>query len=63
MTFNNIPISDWYISISAISIIAIFILTVEIGIKYFKFSFLYTRKFIHIGRIGIPFIRILCYFE
>jgi uncharacterized protein (TIGR00297 family) len=47
-TFKSIPLSDWYISLVAISIIFIFLLTVEIGVKYFNFSFLYTRKFIHI---------------
>lgn len=47
-TFYSVPTTDWYISIFAISIISFFLLTVEIGIKYFNIPLIYTRKFIHI---------------
>jgi uncharacterized protein (TIGR00297 family) len=46
--FNSVPITDWYTSIIAIVVITFFLLSVEIGLKYFSLPALYTRKFIHI---------------
>jgi len=47
-TFKTVPLADWYISLLAISIISIFLLIAEIGVKYYNFPFIYTRKIIHI---------------
>jgi uncharacterized protein (TIGR00297 family) len=47
-TLESVPTSDWYISILAISIISISLLTAEVGVHYFHLPLIYTRKFIHI---------------
>lgn len=48
-TFDHIPISDWYSSFYAVLMIIFCLVSVEIGVTYFNFGVLYTRKFIHIS--------------
>ena len=45
---SAVNISDWIISFIGFISILVFLFSVEIGLKYFNISQLYTRKFIHI---------------